>query len=719
MKSPVTKYALAIALAVVLVYGQVYSHEFIDFDDNQYLFDNPRVRSGLSLENIRWAMTTDHGANWHPVTWISLMIDCELFGLNPRATHLMNVGFHAANALLLLLLLVRLTGEAGPSAFVAALFALHPIHIESVAWATERKDVLSTFFWFLTMHKYLSWARAPTSPRYVGMAALFALGLMTKAMLVTLPFTLLLIDFWPLGRLEFTARSIGGRLLEKIPLFLLVAGSCAMTILFEHRGAGMPLTTLPIEWRIGNAFVSYILYIRNFLWPAELALVYPHPMKELSVPIALLSAALVSLITIVALAQFRRRPFIAVGWLWYLGTLVPVIGIVQVGVQSMADRYAYVPFIGLYVLVAWSASKIPPGARLVTAVMLIAVLSFASFRHVAIWADSERLFGRAVEVTKGNWLMENALGSALMRKGRVDDALHHFERAVRVLPEVPMIRANLGRIYHRKGKYDEAEAQFRHALAMDSVYADAHNGLGLALLEEGRLDEAMAHFSEASRLEPDNARSSAFLGKVLLRKGRFEEAEQVLRASIRADPFKADPYGSLAYVMAKRGRLDDAIGLFEKALAIDTSAVDVRHNYSLALASRGDASRGDFSRGDASRSDHRRAILELRLILAMDSSAHNSANDLAWLLATTPDTSQRDGAEALRLARSVSAGAGDTEPRFLDTVAAAYAANGDFREAEAWGLRAIALAESFGDSDFVAGARARVESYRIHESIIR
>jgi len=498
---------LFLIVGTLTVFWQVQHHDFIDLDDHLYVTENNHVQAGLTKKGVIWAFTTFHAANWHPLTWLSHMLDCQLFGMRPGMHHLTNLLFHILNSLLLLLVLRKMTGAWWRSAFVAALFALHPLHVESVAWVAERKDVLSTFFWLLTMWVYAHYAERPTFDRYLLVLLSFALGLMAKPMLVTLPFVLLLVDYWPLGRLQLGQSCNDGNLRikkssafrvvwEKIPFFVLAAMSGVLTLLAQQKaGALRTLDIIPLKIRTANALVSYISYIGKMIWPHNLAVFYPHPGI---VPMWQAVGAGLSLICLCVLSVMfvragRRFPHLAVGWLWYLGTLVPVIGLVQVGSQAMADRYTYVPLIGLFIMISWGFYDLVRGwknRRMVlaisTGVVLLALMA-CTWSQVRLWKNSTLLFKHALNVTDNNYKARNLLGIASERQGRLKEALRHYSEALRIKPEYADAHNNQGVALARQGRLKEAISHFSEALRIKPDYVDAHNNLGVALEQQGRL----------------------------------------------------------------------------------------------------------------------------------------------------------------------------------------------------------------------------------------
>ena len=501
---------LCLLAAIALVYSPVRHFGFINYDDEDYVTANAHVQNGLTLQGLVWAFTTNHASNWHPLTWLSHMLDWQLWKGNAGADHVVNVILHAANTLLLFGLLRRMTGSSWRSGFVAGLFALHPLHVESVAWVSERKDVLSTCFWMLTIGAYVRYVDQPNRWRYLATLGLYALGLMAKPMVVTLPFVLLLLDYWPLGRTQWAKPATGERiqappsqlLKEKLPFLVLTAMSCAVTYWAQQSGeAVMALTSLPLGRRIGNALLSYVGYMGRTFWPTGLAAYYPLP-TTLSVTSVIAAGAGLVGITATVIRQARRRPWFATGWFWYLGTLVPVIGLVQVGAQSMADRYTYIPLIGLFLMLAWSLpehamkhqiGKVVPCIVAAAALAVCAVMSGIQVRY---WKDSETLFRHALSVTRDNWLAQFNLAQALEKAGKQEEAIEHYQEVLRIKPRDVTARYNLAGTLARLGRVPEAIVQWEEVLLIKPDYAEVHYNLGFASARAGNLGEAITHFSK-------------------------------------------------------------------------------------------------------------------------------------------------------------------------------------------------------------------------------
>jgi protein O-mannosyl-transferase len=587
--------------ATLVVFWPLTGYDFINYDDPVFVTSNSHVRGGLTWDGIRWAFELGHGDYWHPLAWLSLMLDVTLFGLKPGGMHLVNVLLHAANSLLLFLFLQRSTGALWRSAMVAALFSLHPLHVESVAWITERKDVLSTLFGMLTLLAYgryveqsAGWGRK--AKLWYGLAlVMFALSLMTKAMLVTLPFVLLLLDYWPLRRLENRTQSAGLRswfplLVEKTPFLLLSVASSVITGLAQKE-AWRSLGNLTLNDRIANALVSYCRYLGKMLWPAQLALPYPHPWHWPWMQAAL-AAALVAGLSIRALWAARRLPFVFVGWFLFCGTLIPVIGLFQVGNQSMADRFTYVPLIGIFIILVWGAVdvfmrwRVPrPMADLMAALTLVSC-GLMTRQQVSYWHDSERLFRHTLAVTQDNYVALNNLGAYLFGRRRVDEAIECYKRALLIFPLYPEALFNMAAALEAKGS-PEAVDWYRRTLQADPRHAGALFNMGNALASRGKYTEALSYFQAAVQGNPDDDEARNNMGNALAKLGRMDEAVAQYRLALQSKPDSAKTHRNLAATLAVGGRLEEAIPQYLQALRLEPTDAATHYGLGLALALQG------------------------------------------------------------------------------------------------------------------------------------
>jgi len=639
---------VVLASTTLAAFWQVRHNGFISFDDPWYILDNSYVKGGLTGEGVVWAFTKVHAHNWHPLTWLSHMLDCELFGLNPFWHHLVSLSFHVANTLLLFGVLKRMTAAVWQSAFVAAAFALHPLHVESVAWVSERKDVLSTFFWILTMWAYAYYVKRPAVKRYLLILLLFALGLMAKQMLVTLPFVLLLLDYWPLERIMLKEQSsysstcpvvpvsIRRCILEKLPL-LVLSGIASVTVYLIqlHSGTVKSFVEYPLVCRIGNALVSYTAYIGKMFWPVGLSIFYPHPLRNLPAWQVAGSALLLVCVTAAVIWKLRQWPYLAVGWLWYLGTLVPVIGLVQVGLHALADRYTYMTLTGLFIIIAWGIPDILAQLRYrrvifsLSGIVLLSVLGVVTGRQTGHWRNNITLYTRSIAVVRGNWWAHVRLGMALHGQNKLSEGVNHYTEALRFNPD----------------------------------FADAHINLGTALLQQRKLEEAVTHFTEVLRIKPELVNVHGILARTLAHQGKLDEAVEHYTKFIQSKPNWPGVHNELAAIFFRLGKFDKAIVNWTEALRLKPDSP---------------------------------AVL----------------NNLAWLLAAIDDPAVQNPAKAVEFARQACALTGYKQPELLDTLAVAYAAADRFEQAIETAEKAMELAVSAGRRDLAAEIQDRVEVYK-------
>ena len=598
--------ALILIVLTLLVFAQVGGHKFLSYDDNLYVTDNQTVQGGLSWSGVAWAFTTMHAANWHPLTWLSLMLDIQLFGPSPGALHLVNVLFHAVNVTLLFLILARMTGATWRSAFVAALFAIHPLHVESVAWVAERKDVLSVFFGLLTIWAYVRYAARPALSLYAWVVLFLVLSLLSKPMLVTMPFLLLLLDYWPLGRmggrLQLVPGSVPARqqvaltrlIAEKIPLLALCVASSVVTILAQRRGDAMAEDSLSIGLRLANAAVSYVRYLGKAVWPASLSVFYPHTGSAMPAWQAIGALLLLLMLTSLFLLRIKRSPWLAFGWFWFLGTLVPVIGLVQVGAQSIADRYTYFPLIGVFVMVAWEAPDLLKGLRVgpralwACSILVIVVLAGLTWRQIGFWENHETLFRHAISVTTNNCVAHDSLAEALIRKGDLEEAAVHLRETLRLCPKDEQAWYNLGVLQKNKGELPEAENSLREALRLKPGYTMAWSNLGAVYLASGRVPDAIGALLEAARHAPGDASIRFNLGSVYGKTGRFAEAIDAYRDAIRLKPDYVAAWNNLGIAYQNLGRTAEAIAAFRQAAQIRSDDPLAWYNLGILYAKAGE-----------------------------------------------------------------------------------------------------------------------------------
>ncbi len=720
-----------LAIITFVVFGQTLGYDFINYDDDDYVYENPVVQKGLTFHGFAWAFTS-HYSNWHPLTWLSHMLDCQLYGLNSGDHHLTSVLLHAATAISLFLVLRRMTGALWRSAFVAALFAIHPLHVESVAWVSERKDVLSGLFFMLTLWAYVRYVRASKPLIYYLLTMLFfALGLMSKPMLVTLPFVLLLLDYWPLNR--WRAGNSKQLIIEKLPLFGLAAALCVVT-LFAQREA---MSSLPLSIRIGNALVSYAVYLEQMFWPAGLIAFYPYARHGLELWEIIVSLIFLSAVSALAIALRRKSPYFLVGWLWYLGMLVPVIGILQVGLQAHADRYTYLPQIGLYIALAWATVDLCAGWRYRREILggcsaiILAALIFCAHRQTTYWRNSEVLWAHALACTPDNFVVRTKLGFMLLNEGKADEAITQFQRNLRTDPDIVESYNNIGTADMQKGQVAEAIAQFQQAVQLKPDYVDARVNLGIALLVEGKADDAIAQLKQALQLNPDLPKADYYLGNALLQKGDFDAAIEQYQKALPAELNNAEAHNNLGFALFQNGKVDEAIAQYQDALQLQPGYAEAHNNLGNALVRKGDmddaiaqfqqALQIEPNNADANNNlgiislQHGRladAITYYQKAVQLKPDSPEIENNLAWVLATAPQTSLRNGAEAVQLAEKASQLTGGNNPLILHTLAAAYAEAGRFDDAQRCAEQAIALAQAAGQQNLAEQLTVELKFYQ-------
>jgi len=644
---------LVLGLAVWAVFGQTRHHEFVNYDDDRGVYAHPVITRGLSWAGVIWAFTHTLNDTWLPLTALSHMLDCQLYGLHPAGHHLTNVLLHLATVIALFLVLRDLTGAPWRSAFVAAVFAIHPLRVESVAWAAERKDVLSGLFFILTIGAYVHYARRPWSVvRYGGVLLLFALGLMCKPMLVTLPFVLLLLDYWPLQRME--ARTFSGLVIEKLPLLALSAADGAATVLAQHQ-AIQTFQALDFPARLSNALVAYGAYLEQMVWPVGLAPFYPYP-GHWSVGRVGLSVLGLGVISAGVLVGWRRRPWLLVGWLWYLGMLVPVIGFIQVGGAARADRYTYLPQIGLYLMVAWGAVDLCGGRRWRRVVAgcaagaVLAGLLVTARRQTTHWQDSLTLWTHTLECTPDNHIAHNNLGAALAGQGRLAEAVAEYQRTLAIQPDYATAHNNLGLALVAQGNPAEAVPQYERALELQPDFAEAQNNLGDALAAQGRLAEALPHYERALQLKPDFAEAGYNLGNMLARQGRLPEAVQQFERALQLKPDYFKARYNLGNALAKQGEPAEAIQQFEWALQLKPDFAEAHNNLGNALNALGrwDEAIQQFEQALQLKPDFAEAHYNLAGALAREGKLPAAIEQLQQAMNLATGQHQTSMAEAIR-----------------------------------------------------------------------
>lgn len=668
--------SLALLVLTAAVYAPVRHYPFLNYDDADYVTEKPLVAAGLTRAGFVWAWTGTHVGNWHPLTSVSHMLDCQLFGLNPGPHHLINLLLHLLSTLLLFGFLSRATAQPWPSAAVAALFALHPLHVESVAWIAERKDVLSTFFWMLTLWAYLGYLRNAGTGRYAVLLAAYAAALLSKPMVVTLPFTLLLLDVWPLGRIEGkNPRTLLPLVIEKLPLMVMSVAISVITFIVQTGAAAvLPSALSPMSDRVANVLTSYVMYLSNTVWPAGLAAFYPF---EAPLPVWQVGGAAVLLLGITGFVvrYGRSYPYLPVGWLWYVGTLAPVIGLVRFGSQARADRYTYVPSIGLYLIAAWGIPDLLARWKhrqevcAVVGVSAVAACAVLTTFQLEYWRDSISLFQHALSVTPDNELARQGLAGAYLAAGQRDEWQHQLAEAkrVRLMGEAKaylrMLEANptsaeahfrLGRVRATQGDVDSAMAEYAEAIRLDPNAAAAHRNLGALLVTVGKPEDGLPHLEQAVRLQPDDADAHFSLGTVLLKDGRREAAEAQLTTALRLRPDFAEAHSNLGYLFFEQGRNAAAIAEYQLALRTRDDYPEAHTNLGMALAAEGRSAEAIAHYETALRlkPDHAIAHRGLGLLLAQAGDQTRAIAELEMAVRLDPgDTQSRQQLERLHSGR--------------------------------------------------------------------
>lgn len=714
--NPAPWLTIGLILGTSLLYIPAYRAGFINLDDPDYVTLNPYVRSGLTFANVCWAFLTFHAANWHPLTWLSLQLDASLYGLHPAGYHLTNVLLHAASAGLLFLVLRELTGKPGRSFVIAALFAWHPLRVESVAWISERKDVLSVFFWMLSMAAYVRYVRAPSRWRMLGVASCMGLSLMAKPMAVTLPFVLLLLDWWPLQRAERSSIVGSGRrdeslrpaavwfrlVCEKWHLFLLSLAASVIAVVAQQRGGTVHGTEeLSLATRLGHAVLAAFSYTRMLVWPSHLAVFYPY--QRLDNVLSLAAAVLVLVgITVIAFVQRRQRPWLAVGWLWYLGTLIPVIGLVQVGAQSRADRYTYIPTLGLLIALVWTAADFPRTVvqqRLAVAFAAVILIACAitSARQLGYWHDSVSLWERTIAVTAPNAKAHASLAGVLAEQERWADAARHYEQALAINPRYEDVRYNLGTAYLQLGELDQAVDNLSEYIAHHPRAGAACFNLGVALMRQGEWARARACFEKCLAVDAASWRAHHCLGTVCEWQGDLEEAVRQYDEAIEVNQRFAQAHLDRASVLGRLGKWQEAEAAARQAIQL--APLDARAHatraWSLHALGEVRASHEEYAR-----------------TLGLDQHWPEETQRAAWTLATQPNARFRNGPRALELASQLEQAAAGPSAEVLDTLAAADAECGHFKEAVVAADKALRLLTvKAAPSSFAAAMRERLALY--------
>jgi tetratricopeptide (TPR) repeat protein len=701
-----------LAVVTLAVYLPAIHHGFVEYDDQQYVTENPHVQAGLTWTGLVWAFGF-HAGNWHPLTWLSHMLDCQFYGANAGGHHLTNVLLHVAGTLLLFSVLNRMTNRMWRSAAVAALFAWHPLHVESVAWIAERKDVLCAFFWMLTLWLYIRQAAQPSLARYLFVLGSFVLCLMAKPMGVTLPFVLLLLDYWPLNRisefaghppektlLRFKQNPWRRLVLEKVPFLALSAIACGLTLCAQEL-AIVSTAGLTVTQRIAHVLAAYNHYLVAMFVPRHLAVYYPY---QIHLPALTIACAVIvlALTTVLAIKNLRRRPCLMVGWLWYLGTLVPVIGLVQVGDQAWADRYTYLPLIGLFVPLVWLAFEIIKSRVVLqsASVIVAGVLLASTSAQLSYWKDTRTLFEHADQVTPRNYMAVTMLGSLLAKEGKWDEAMKYYQTALRYQPAFPEAHFFLGNALDEQGKLDEAVAEYQKALWFRPTQEQTHIFMGIALAKQKKYDEAIAHYNAALKLNPDSAVTHNNLARIFHTLGRLDAAIEHYNAALQSDPTLALAHNNLGILLIQQGRLVEGTKHLREALRLKPGNAETEYNLALALnqQEQWNAAAGlfteimrnhlndpkghyEFAVALAHLKRTREAMSEYASALLIQPDFPDALGGLAWILSTDANAGFRNGIEAVKMAEQACVLTGRSDPEKLRTLAAAYAETGRFEEA--------------------------------------
>ena len=736
-----------LALVTLVVYLPALYHGFVEYDDQQYVTDNPRVQAGLTWSGLIWAFGF-HAGNWHPLAWLSHMLDCQLYGANAGGHHLTSVLLHVASALLLFSVLNRMTGARWRSAAVAALFAWHPLHVESVAWVAERKDVLCAFFWMLTLLLYARYAAQPSIARYLFTLGSFVLCLMAKPMGVTLPFVLLLLDYWPLNRisefasrqpektpLRFAQKSWRQLALEKVPFLALSAIAGVLTLCAQEL-AIVSTAGLPVSQRIAHGLAAYNHYLVAMFVPRNLAVYYPY---QIHLPTLTSTCAVIvlGLTTLLAITNLRGRPYLMVGWLWYLGTLVPVIGLVQVGDQAWADRYTYLPLIGLFVPIVWLAFEaIQSRVVLQSASVIVAVgLIAATSAQLSYWKDTRTLFEHTAKVTPRNYMAVTILGSLLAKERKWDEAMEYYQTALRYQPAFPEAHFFLGDALDEQGKLDAAIAEYQKALWFKPTQEQTHIFMGIALAKQKKYDEAMAHYTAALKLNPDSAVAQNNLARILHTQGRLDAAIEHYNAALEIDPKLALAHNNLGILLIQKGNLTEGTVQLRAAMRLNPTNSETQLNLAFALNQQqqwpeaaelfSKIMRGDLPDPNAhyefavalarlKRTREARGQYASALLLQPDFPA--ALDGLAWILSTDANPDFRNGTEAVKMSERACELTGRQDPVKLKTLAAAYAETGRFGEATNTLRTAKDLAAKANRQELVKECSLMLEHFERSES---
>jgi protein O-mannosyl-transferase len=703
-----------LVLLILAAFEPLRHNDFVSYDDIDYVTDNPQIQSGLTPQSIRWAFTTYFAANWHPLTWLSHMADIELFGLNPLGHHLHNLLLHTLSTVLLFWLLYQMTGKVWCSAFAAIVFGIHPLRVESVAWSAERKDVLCTLLFMLTLAAYLYHVKQGGIGRYLLVVLCFILGLMAKPMLVTLPIVLLLLDFWPLNRMPhspgireqcvYPRCSYRTLITEKIPLLIIAFISCVITYQAQQHGKSIATQEqFPVVFRVLNAGTSYIAYIGKIFWPQNLAVLYPFP--ETGFRVGSVAAAFAGIFAISGYAVFqcRQKPYLLTGWLWYVVTLIPVIGLVHVGSQRIADRYTYLPSIGILLMATWAAAEFSSAKayrKIICSLLggvIIAAMLIATRTQLTYWQNSITLYKHTLAITSDNCIIESNLGIALMHQNRLPESFEHLSRALAMHPNDFLPNANMASVLMLQKQPEQAMFYINKAVKISPKDPMILWQKGLVLEMQGKVTEAIQAYEESLKYNRNDADSWYHLGTVKNSKGLFDAAEEAFRQCLKINPNHVQAGVNLGSLLQTENRMEEAAGCYRMVLRNEPN--DYVICFALASIS---ANTGKLSE----------SIGYYRDTLRFKPDHTPALNDLAWILAAAPDTQIRNPQEAMSLVRKACELTDFKNPSFLDTLAVAYAANNQFKEAIETAQKAIDLANAAGQTDLASRMKKRLQLYQ-------
>jgi protein O-mannosyl-transferase len=655
--------------ATLIAYEPIRHNSFITYDDDVYVTNNPQVTSGITWKSLGEAFTRPHFFMWHPLTTISHMLDCEIFALNPAGHHFTSLLLHILNALLLFWIMKNLSSSIWLSAFIAGVFALHPMQVESVAWAAERKTVISGLFWLLTMAAYIYYTKRPGFWRYLLVFAVYGLCIMTKPVVVTLPFALLLLDYWPLERIGKQKTPLNWLIIEKIPLLILSVILSVTTFMAQNKGGSViALENIPLMSRIGNMFISYISYIRKIIWPSDLAVIYPYHSTSIRDANTIVCIILFSILTFLSVYIFRRRKYVAFGWLWFVGTLVPVIGLIQSGAQAMANRYMYIPMLGLLVITGWVIKEAivnRPRIRIAATIAgMSALLSLLILTRLQVghWQNTLTLFDYTLKATKNNYVAENCYGCALFDAGRVNEAMLHLNKSMAINPLFCDARCNIGKAFLKEGKLNEAISCFNEVLRQNKDFTDAHYNLAIALGRQKKYDEAIEHLAKVLQLNSTYPEAYNKIGLALQSADRPDEAIKYLNEGLKISKDR-EIYASLGSAYIQAGKYDLAAENLTKAIELKPDSVD-------------------------------------------------ALNKLAWLFAAVDNVSIHNAQKGIEFAQRGCELTGYNDPMLLDTLAVAYASAGRFDEAKATAEKALSIAKKKGLDNMAADIQNRIKLYQ-------